>query len=483
MRVRLWESLAVFSCVVLSACATQGIQVTGEQNDPTFPAPQSETIINVSNFNGASLVTASYNDETGTAKTVLYTNTTRTVLAGASLMAWSNSTNSGQTWAYGGKVTPSEAWPVIWGDPAMTSSFRNQTYVFLSNLAVPASNMPAGGIQCDTSNLGCFYGVLGGACIARSTDGGQHFSLYQCVTNNNDFYDGGSMVDAGDGEIFAAYVDVATSQIDVWRAPDENSQFQRIAGPFPNLEIYTHARLRADRGTSSIYAAAQSSNGVIWINRWSGGHWGNAVPASQPSPIYPLIALSDRSLRTGPQFSFDFGATSQNGNDAIRMLYTTNYQADRLYIRGSYCKGDLSGGCWDAPEWGTTPGNLDLTGDQLQPNVRAFAGFFGLPAVWKATYLSREHAPNGNTVSLEQGNLVVLPDGVRVLLPFDQILNLLVCPDERGYWGDYNDLQLVGFSQNGAAQFLSVYTDSSQGCPLREEFTSQDVHVSSTEEQ
>jgi len=26
---------------------------------------------------------------------------------------------------------------------------------------------------------------------------------------------------------------------------------------------------------------------------------------------------------------------------------------------------------------------------QLQPNVRAFAGFFGLPAVWKSTYLSR----------------------------------------------------------------------------------------------
>jgi hypothetical protein len=260
MRIRPWECLAVFSCVMLSACATQGTEVTGEQNDPTFPAPQSETIINVSNLNGSTLATAAYNDETNTSKTITYTSTTRTVLTGASLMGWSNSTNSGQTWAYGGKVLPNEAWPVIWGDPAMTSSFRNQSYVFLSNLAVPASKMPEGGIQCDVNNQGCFYTALGGACIARSTDGGQHFSLYQCVTNNNDFYDGGSMVDAGDGEIFSAYVDVATSQIDVWRTPDENSQFQMIATPFPNLEIYTHPRLRADRGTASIYVAAQSSN-------------------------------------------------------------------------------------------------------------------------------------------------------------------------------------------------------------------------------
>jgi hypothetical protein len=441
-------------------------------------------VITVSSLNGTSLVVAAYNDDTGVDKTIQYTDTSRTVLAGASLMGWSTSSNLGQSWTYRGKIRPNADWPVLWGDPAMTSSFRNQTYVFLSNLAVPSSKLPAAGIECDLNNYWfCMNSALGGACIARSTDGGAHFSLYQCVTNNNDFYDGGSMTDAGDGEIFAAYVDMNRSQIDVWRASNENGQFAMIAPPFPNQEIVTHARLRADRNTGSIYAAAQASNGVIWINRWSGEQWGTAVAASQPSPVYPLISLSDRTLRTGPQFSFDFGTPSQNGNDAIRMLYTTKYQADHLYIRGSFCKDDLSGGCWDAPEWGTTPGNLNITGDQLQPNVRAFSGFFSLRPVWKSTYLSREHAPNGNTVSLEQGNLVVLPDGVRVLLPFDQILNLLVCSDERGYWGDYNDLQLIGFDNNGNAQFLSVYTDSSQGFPLRQEFRSENVHVSSTEEQ
>jgi hypothetical protein len=305
------------------------------------------------------------------------------------------------------------------------------------------------------------------------------------VNNDFDFYDGGSMIDAGDGEIFAAYVDVATDQIDVWRSPNENGQFSRLTNPFPNLQIYSHPRLRADRGTNSIYVAAQSANGVIWVNRWTSGSWGNAIPASFSAPIYPNIRLSDRVLRTGPQFSFDFGAPSQNGGDEVRFLYTTNQGgSSNWYVRGSFCPANLSSPCKDAPEWGTTPGNLNLTGDQFNPSVRAWPGFIGLPPVWKATYLSREHDPSGNTVSVEQGNLAVLPDGVRIFVPFDQILNLPVCPDNRGYWGDYNDLQFSGFPQNStAAQFVSTYTDSTQGCPERWEFTSQDVHVSSTQQQ
>jgi len=475
--------IACFMAIV-SGCPGQGIQVTGQPSSPTLPAPQSETVISVSNLNGGSIVTVTYNDDTNKDGTIVYTPTNRTVLKGASLMGWSYSTDGGQTFAYGGQVKPPSGWSVLWGDPAITTSFRNQQYVFISNLAVPDEKMPQGGIQCDPSNLGCMYSALGGACIARSTDGGKTFAAYQCVTNNSDFYDGGSMIDAGDGEIFAAYVDVATDQIDVYRSPNENGQFSRLPNPFPNLTIYSHPRLRADRGTNSVYVATQSANGVVFINRWN-GNWGTAAAASYPAPIYPNIQLSDRVLRTGPQFSYDFGAASQNGGDEIRFLYTTNQGgANNWYVRGSFCPADLSSPCKDAPEWGTTPGNLDLTGDQFNPSVRAWPGFFGLPPVWKATYLSREHDPTGNTVSVEQGNLGVLPDGVRIFVPFDQILNLPVCPDDRGYWGDYNDLQFSGFAQNStAAQFISTYTDSTQGCPERWEFTSQDVHVSSTQQQ
>src|SRR6516165_8521292 len=97
---------AVVSCFLLSACATQGIPVTGQPGDPTFPAPQSETVITVSSLNGTSLVVAAYNDDTGVDKTIQYTDTSRTVLAGASLMGWSTSSNLGQSWTYRGKIRP-----------------------------------------------------------------------------------------------------------------------------------------------------------------------------------------------------------------------------------------------------------------------------------------------------------------------------------------------------------------------------------------
>jgi hypothetical protein len=472
--------------------------VTGQPSTSTFTTPQSETAINVSDLGGGNrIITVAYNDETNTNGKVVYTSTDRTVLSGASLMGWSYSTDGGQTWTHGGDVKPPDGWAVLWGDPAITNSSVNQKYVFMSNLAIPNSKMPAGGLHCDTADPGCMYASpygLGGACIARSTDGGKHFDSYQCVTNNSDFYDGGSMIDAGDGEIFAAFVDVNTDQIDVWRSPDEKGKFSRLPNPFPGMYMMSHPRLRADRGSNAVYVAAQADNGQVLINRWIKGNWGSNHPIAATlypildstgnAVIYPPITLSDRSLRTGPQFSYDFGAPSEGGGDEIRFVYTSNKDSKYLYVRGSFCPADLSSPCKDAPEWGTTPGNLNITGDQFNPSVRAFAGGKKNPAIWKVTYLSREHDPNGNTVSVEQGNLAVLSGGVRVLVPFDQITGLLVCPDDRGYWGDYNDIQFWGVPKNSvAAQFISTYTDSSQGCPRRWEFTSEDVHVSSTEQQ
>ena len=465
---------------LLAGCGTPpGVDVTGSNGqDVTFQRDQSETAVNVSNVPGPKqVITVTYNDDTGTEKTIVYGSNTRHVTSGASSMGWSNSVDGGKTWNYGGKVAPPNGWPVLWGDPSLAADFLDQRYVFLANLAVPAAKMPAGGID------GPLNSYLGGACIARSTDGGLTFGIAQCVSSNNDFYDGSSMVAAGsayDRSVFAAFRDVDQNRIDVWRSPNDTGQFQMLPNPFPQIPIGSHPRLRFDPDSASLYVAALGVNdNKIYVNRYSNG-WGNPVVASYTTVGNPDIQLSDRTLRTGYQFSFDIGTPSSNGGDDLRFAYTAfDQQSNRYYVRGSYCAFDLSGQCHDAPEWGTTPGNFNLTGDQFHPYVRAFRGFFTLQPVWKLAYTTREDNPGGNTVSVRQGNLAVLQNGTRIFIPFSLPGGLLVCPDLRGYWGDYHELQFAGIDQNGNAQFMLTFSDSSKGCLTRWEYTSHHVHVTS----
>ena len=158
--------------------------------------------------------------------------------------------------------------------------------------------MPPGGIDGSLIVWGA-DSYIGGACIARSTDGGVTFQIYQCVSNtakNNvpnsekgHFYDGGSMASSPQGEIYAAYVDVTTSKIDVWRSPSASGQFAPLPTPFPNLGIYSHPRLRVNKGDGALYVAAQSGSSTVYINRYLNGQWGNPVAASNGGTIYPQI--------------------------------------------------------------------------------------------------------------------------------------------------------------------------------------------------
>jgi len=138
--------------------------------------------------------------------------------------------------------------------------------------------------------------------------------------------------------------------------------------------------------------------------------------------IFP-VTLTRIDIPVGPQtirmaygFSFDVGNPSttelDNGgtrvnDDAVRMLYTTrDAESQRIYVRGSSCRADLSV-CKDVPQWGTTPGNLNTPRNQWNPTVKAWIGFIGLPPVWKATYQTTDDDPNA--VSIKQGNLAVAP--------------------------------------------------------------------------
>jgi hypothetical protein len=467
---------------LLIACGPPpSTRVTGQNpEDPTFNSTQSETAVSVSNTGGHQIITVTYNDETDPNHKLAYTATTRKVLAGASQLGWSYSTDEGKHWTHGGPVAPPDGWAVLWGDPAITNDFYDQRNVFITNLAIPADRMPAGGID------GPVNKYIGGGCVARSVDGGINFGVPQCVTNSGHFYDGGSIVSAGsqfDRRVFAAWVDIDSGKIDIWVAPNPGGTYTMMSNPFPGMHMDSHPRLRFDRNTGSLYVAAiAGSDGRVYINQFT-NTWGKPVVASLPTPFNPDIKLSDRTIRTAYQFSYDVGSSSQNGDDSIRMLYTVkDPQTGRFYVRGSYCTFDLAkcGPAFkDAPEWGTTPGNFELSGQQFNPLVRNFQGFFNLPAVWKVTYESTEDDPGGNKVSFEEGNLAVLPNGSKAFVPFDLVAPQVPCPDLRGYWGDYDELQFAGFANDSTVpRFILPHSDSNQGCPSRWQYTSKELHVS-----
>ena len=493
--------LLLAALVRLAGCATAGTPVTGGKADPSLQGSQAETAIAVANFAAKSVITVAFNDEPLAQGKITYTETTRTVAKGASLMGWANSENDGASWKYGGNVPATDDWPVLWGDPGITSVASDQRYVFLANLAVPKSLMPADGTI--EGGLGDF---IGGACIARSTDGGKSFSMYQCVHESFAFYDGGNMASSTKGDVYAAWINVDNRQYAIWHAKSPNDQFVKLPHPFPGCTMATHPRIRVGYPPLtlggpdvSLFAAGQilkcqkdvlpggnqeGGYGQILISRYHNGSWGPARVATDASAVNPTVSLSDRVLRTGPQFSFDVGAASQDseGNarrDEIRFMYTRKDANNRLYVAGAFCGFDLSQGCELAPGWGSTPGYYSYKGDQFAPLVRAFPGILTIPPAWAGTFATRDHAPSGNTVAVRRGSLAVLPDGSRFMIGFDFVEPHLVCGDDRGFWGDYDDLAFIGFAPDSVnARFLRTFTDSSAGCTKQWEFTSDAVHVS-----
>lgn len=494
-RLCLTLSAVGIAALFTSGCATAGYPVTGKTaNAPDAAFGQSETAVTTAFYANQHFVVVAYNDETNSAATIQYTATTRKVLTGASLMGWSYSTDQGKTWTYGGKVSPPAGWAVLWGDPALTTAQSAYRYVFMSNLAIPTSKMPVGGIDGPVNPNGA-DAYIGGACIARSSDGGKTFSSYQCVSNTDKntvpnsekghFYDGGSMASSSAGEVYAGYVDVTTSQIDVWRSPSVSGVFTRLPNPFSALDITSHARMRVSYYDNALYVAARASNGAVYINRYLNGQWGNAIQATNSMSGYPCVAFETGAcaatnklkLRTGPQFDFDIGAASDaEGTDAIRFIYTrTDPQTGRFYVTGAYCPLSLSA-CYQAPEWGTTPGNLSTQGDQFNPNLAAWRGFIGLPPVWRAAYLDRDGA-QPSTVKVKQGTFAYLPNGTRIHFPFTLYNDMPICPDLRGYWGDYDDVFHIGFSDTQVPLFIRTMSDSSLGCPTRWQYWSNHLHI------
>jgi hypothetical protein len=501
--------LSLFLLLLLEACSSCSTKksVTGS------PGTQSETSATIAHDGKTSRIVVAFNDETNDGTSITYTASTRQINSGASLMGWSYSDDDGKNWTYGGNLKPPACpapvlgggcgWAVLWGDPAIGVSKKHDNVVFMSNLAIPTSKFPAGGINGSViiGYPGPETSYLGGACIAKSTDAGKTFSNYQCVSNtqslvdypdatNGHFYDGGSIVGSNTGEIFAAWVDVYTNQIDVYRSPDEDGTFVLMKPPFSTLCVGSHPRLRTGPD-GSLYVAAQATDcsyygtTYLYMNRYWDGEWGTPIRATLPSTYYGLIDFNttvdanELTLRLGPSFSYDIGSSSPGGKDAIRLLYTRQDSSGPQYIAASTCDADLDA-CYQVPECGfkgSGPGNSRV--DNFNPEVVAWPGAKDVPAAWQATWAYHYgHTTTVNVSRVTLGYFHNTNDPVPIV-PVDILDNTPLCSDLRGYWGDY-DAMLRVRTQGDYSVWMRFLTDSSQGCPKRWEYLGESQHIQQT---
>jgi hypothetical protein len=174
-----------------------------------------------------------------------------------------------------------------------------------------------------------------------------------------------------DQRIFAAYVDVPKSRIDVWASPDGLGPFVKLADPFPGMSMVSHSRMAYDQTNGDLIVAAINKDPIngkqyVYMNRLFDNIWQKPVLASDPTTRIDInvgsriINVGSQTIRMAYGFSFDVGAPSVTdlddggsrvNDDAIRLLYTTrDAETKRFYVRGSACRADL-GICRDVPEW------------------------------------------------------------------------------------------------------------------------------------
>lgn len=450
---------------------------------------QSETAAAVTNYNGQQIVMVAYNDDTDTEPNITFTETTRTTCTGATLAGYSYSTNAGTTWTKGAKLAPPSGWSILWGDPAATASTKNPRYVYFTNLAAPTSKWPASG--CFEGSFSAGATPLGGACIARSTDGGKTFGFgaQACVTNQNHFYDGASMATAPNGAVYAAFLDVDASRIDVWKATSETASFTLIASnPFPGYVMASHPRIKVG-ADNKLILVAQDQYGALRLTRWNGSVWDSPIFMGTAA-LYPTVTLSSPTdpsidIRTGPQFSFDIGAPSAAGGDAIRILYAYEnwHMNNDLQLEVSHCAADLTSCGWHqigaSSGWHYPPTGWPAnTGDVFNPSI-AYSG-----GKWKISFLSREMYLFGtNQIALLGADLRVGSGNVESLGNIAQIsYTEQPCSDLRGYWGDYDHMVPLGFdAASGKERFLRPMSDSTSGygACTRWQYTSTPLHLAS----
>jgi hypothetical protein len=410
-------------------------------NHPTFTA--SESVVSSAVVDGIGrhnlVITYNHNDP----GFVTFTGNSRQIFSGASLMRFFRLTPVDDS-GVSGRVAPPSGWAVLWGDPGITRNRANANRVYMTNLAVPNAKFPtaAGKIEGDIARDGLAPNLcgsyLGGACIARSSDNGLTFTLSSadCVRRitgtctQGTFYDGSDMETSPEGRVYAAYRDVQLSKSDVYMATSQTGAFSLL--PTPSGFQGYHPRIKW--GPGGLYLL-QLNGSTLSITRYGGGSsysgmWTSPVNVATNAALGE-ITLSDRNIRSAGSYDLDIGPGETGGTDA-RVIYRVVGSDGRHHIRIARCTTGTTISCTNPTSWRTDT----LAGEQFTPAIATGTSSAGQP-YWAVSYHSTQNFSTGNQTELRRGIVTNVGDG---FTRFAQEPVQRPCPDNRGYWGDYDNM-------------------------------------------
>jgi len=368
----------------------------------------------------------------------------------------------------------------LWGDPSMAGGLGRlagtSDTLFLTTLASPLDRYKA---AVATQNQGhCYHGgmdetntPLAGACIARSDDNGATFNIdpaTDCVRDGDHFYDGGSAAVSGK-VAYAAFWDTNRNNAAIWStALGAHHAFTPVPRALRDGVVIGHPLIFGD--PTGITLVVPTSRGYLLTQ-----YTETAALWSLPVTISPATGVDTVTLRNGRAIRSIGGYAGAIGHSGTKdtelwFVYSQNNALGKAQLYSVNCQLHPSVSCGAATE---------LT----DPNSNAFlpaVGFASSPVqgqppagYWQVSYQSDAGTNDPSVVKLRSSPLGVTPVSIR--RTNDQI----ACPDDRGYWGDYD--AMVGIDATtvgGTPTFTRFMTDSTGASCTHQMFNASPQRVS-----
>jgi hypothetical protein len=443
----------------------------------------SETAMIVNDLYGLKVVAYNSDDHAH----IMYSSGDRLISPGASLMGWSYSGLAIGALFQRNRVPAQQSigFPILWADPAL-AQIPGTGNVYYVELAAVQSKMPPNGQPVEGLHIG---DVMGGACVARSTNGGGTFAIqpWDCFSDaHQDFWDGTSITTTSTtGPIFVAFRNTMHSTIDVWRTTNSNpnTHFTQGPNPFPGMSMCSHPRLATD--TQNAFVLAPDCSGTMWLSCigttsiCTAGTWPMQVGTGFTNGN---LTIGGQAFRRGPEYAIAINnANYVYGQDA-EILFTQSASDGHSVIQEESCH------LFGSPHSCSPRGRID-------PGVHAFHPALAVSdyvpsgmaeqVVYQASWSQQVGAPTG--VEIFSGLLNGPGGGTGAIAGRGETGVTEVCSTTTlGYWGDYNANVAVDQLTRGTRPlFWTAFTDSTDAagqliCSQQTAFTASPVNTTAT---
>ena len=462
-------------------------QTPGVHQD-TIDSEQSETAVATSLSFPFPTVVAAFNDfssNTVGAPEIDYSVTPHVYRKGVSLLGWGNSVDSGQTWAYMGKIRPPTGWSTIMGDPSAATDPNTPSTTYLAELGVSDTswNSASDGSLTMTTYPAT---LVDSVCVGESDDGGQTYPSVGCVQVNSSSgsVDRTALTVDGSGRVWFATSDTTSNpfHVRVYRSKGVGvlSGFDEVT---PDSAGSVEPRLVTDNN-GDIWLGAIFSFSGIGVQRFkqAASGWDDFVNvtgtcniplSAQDSPI-PIGASG--FLRNAHTYDFVVGLDEAQ-QFVLRGVFQVPRDDSRRFIQAAEVN---TTGCSASSEFSTSGD----AGQQFQPSL-SYQNRDGTPTWW-IQYLTTSGVPDPtqNYVHPEAGRLTRAFGSLLIVQRTELTPNTWYpCPiSSENYWGDYTGLSQVRDTA-GTWWTVGAYSDSSPAPPCNTSSTgsiSGPIHVSAS---